>query len=353
MKLQKCVIAGSLLLITSVLWADPPGWISNLPYEKDAFMGVGSGLSFDEAHENARIDILMQLSSKVDSTVTLTGSMTADNVKVLEYCRAVVSSSSLRGAEIAETWQSRDACYVLLRYCGSCGTILVEAALTSAVEVVNRQIERIAEHSETTAAAPVTIDLDRIKEELNSPRNNDAVKLKRRLLGPAVPLLAPPEDVVEQDPADDRTGTPDISQPQTAQGTIDSDSYTTKNLQVIVAEDTVIIRLVNFPPDSGKMSEAQKSELRALSQSLFKELVQLGYTGATVVGHANPEGIDDEESELETLSRERAENLASFLTEAGITIDTIEWRGGEELIGSTETKEGRALNRRVDIYVHF
>lgn len=302
-------------------------------------MGVGSGLSFDEAHENARIDILMQLSSKVDSTVTLTGNMTSDNVKVLEYCRAVVSSSSLRGAEIVDTWQSGDVTYVLLRYCDSCGTILVEAALTSAVEVINRQIERIAEYSETAGEAPVTIDLDRIKKELNSPKSNEAVKLKRRLLGPAVPLLAPQE--------------PEVPRPQIGNDALDPDSYTTKNLQVLVDDETVIIRLVNFPPDSGKMSEIQKRELRALSESLFKELVQMGYTGAAIVGHANPEGIDDEKSELEALSRERAENLASFLTEAGITIDKTTWRGGEELIGSTETMEGRALNRRVDIYVHF
>ena len=339
MKLLKKLAAVFILVTGSLLWADPPGWISTIPYEADAFMGVGSGLSFDEAHENARIDILMQLSSKVDSTITLTGNMTADNVKVLEYCRAVVSSSSLRGAEVADTWQSGDVNYVLLRYCDSCGTILVEAALTSAVEVVNRQIERISEHSETAGDAPVTINLDRVKAELNSPKNNEAVKLKRRLLGPAIPLLAPQD--------------PEVSRPQVVKEALDPDSYTTKNLQVLVADETVIIRLVNFPPDSGKMSEPQKNELRALSESLFKELVQMGYTGAVLVAHANPEGIDDEQSELEALSRERAENLASFLTAAGITIDKTEWRGGEELIGSTETKEGRALNRRVDIYVHF
>lgn len=342
MKLHLLLISCFLFSIVGFLFAEAPDWILNIPYEEDAFLGVGSGLSIDEAQENARIDILMQLSSKVDSTMTMSGDMTAENIKVSEYCRAVISSSSLRGAEVAEVWQSGDIHYALLRYCDTCGSIIVTAALTSAVEVVNRQIERNIEQADIEDEPSAFIDLNTLIEEVNSVKSDDAVKLKRRLQGPAVPLLKLENETTEKDLIEDNETQ-----------SIDYESYTTKNLLVFVTDDKVIIRLVNFPPDSGDMTESQKTELRDLSVSLFQELVLMGYTGVTVVGHANPEGLEAEKEELEFLSRERAENLETFLLEAGIKIDGIEWKGGDELIGSTDSKEGRALNRRVDIYVHF
>lgn len=321
-----------IIVLSGTLTAAAPDWITSIPYEEDAFLGVGSGFTSDEAQENARIDIVMQLSSKIDSTVLLSGDMTAENVKITEYTKAVVSSSSLRGSELVETWEAEGIHYALVRYCDSCGTILVSAALTSAVEVVNRQKEINADAEE--AVEP--IELDEIFEELKAPANSEAVKLQRSLQGPAVAIIPPPVEEEAVAPAE-----------------IDSESYSTDNIMVAVDKDKVIVRLINFPPNSGDMSENQIRDLQSLSDSLFLQLVEMGYSGVTIVGHANPEGKDTEEEELMVLSRQRAENLETFLRGAGIAIDEVQWKGGDELLGSTETTEGRALNRRVDIYVHF
>jgi len=104
----------------------------------------------------------------------------------------------------------------------------------------------------------------------------------------------------------------------------------------------VLIRLINFLPNQGELTRQQILELEHLSSTLFIQLRKMGYSGVSVIGHANPEGKENEETELMSLSKERA-----------TTIDSVDWMGGEELLGSLTTEEGRGLNRRVDIYVHF
>ena len=316
------------LSITCLLVADPPEWISTIPYEKDAFLGVGSGLSLDEATENARIDILMQLSSKVNSSITISEGMSPQDGELVELCKTVITTNSLRGAEVADSYESPDAVYVLLRYCDSCGSILVESALLSAASVVSAR---------RTDEAATGLDLERVLEEVNSSASSDAVKLKRELQGPAVPLIELPE------PEEEAVST----------GTIESDQYNTDNIIVSVADDSVLIRLINFLPNQDELTEQQINELQSLSTTLFIQLQKMGYSGVSIIGHANPEGKENEEEELIKLSLQRARTMEQYLASSGVIINSVDCRGGNELLGSVETEEGRGRNRRVDIYVHF
>ena len=55
----------------------------------------------------------------------------------------------------------------------------------------------------------------------------------------------------------------------------------------------------------------------------------------------------------EKLSKERAESVAKFLTSKGVTGTRLATLGKayDEPVASNETAEGRAQNRRVEIYI--
>ena len=95
------------------------------------------------------------------------------------------------------------------------------------------------------------------------------------------------------------------------------------------------------------------TDLDVVSASLLEELVELGYESIDVVGHANPTGDEDESEELAAISRGRAETMAERLSAAGIAVDTVSWKGGDELAGDPTTDKGKGLNRRVEIVVSF
>lgn len=335
-----CPIAITLL-ISSFLAADPPEWISSIPYEKEAFLGVGSGLTLEEAQDNARIDILMQLSSKVDSTITISGELSSNDRNIVELCKAVINTNTLRGAEVADTYETANAVYALMRYCDSCGSILIGSAVRSVAAAASSWKDDSGEEEHDR------LDIEKMLKEIDSSASSEAVKLKRELQGPPVPLIELPVPVstaeTVEDGGDDEL--PAVS--------IQSEQYSTDNIIVSVADDAVIIRLINFLPNQGELTDQQNQELQALSSTLFIQLQKMGYSGISIIGHANPEGKDNEEQELMSLSEERATTMEEYLRGSGLKIDSVEWKGGEELLGPLDTEEGRGLNRRVDIYVLF
>ena len=319
-------------VLAQLIAAAPPEWITSIPYEKDSFLGVGSGKSTAEAEENARIDILIQLSSKIDSTVTYSGNLSATEQDVVELCKTVITSNTLRGAEIVETYRTDEAVYVLMRYCDSCGSILVSATLRSAVDAVTKQ------RRDEAGEEPMDMDVTKVIADINSQASSDAAKIKRKLSGPPIPQIEP-SSAAETDDANALS--------------IKAEKYKSENILVSINEEEVVVRLINFLPNRGEMTEQQIYELTALCSTLFLQLEEMGYKGVTIVGHANPEGSENEEEELESLSRERALTMEEFLKDSGIKIDSVKWMGGDFLLGSVDTMEGRGLNRRVDIHVHF
>ncbi len=69
-----------------------------------------------------------------------------------------------------------------------------------------------------------------------------------------------------------------------------------------------------------------------------------------VVGHTDSKGSDALNNPL---SQERANSVRNFLSDRGVAEGRIETvgRGEREPIASNETVEGRAKNRRVEIFL--
>ncbi len=98
-------------------------------------------------------------------------------------------------------------------------------------------------------------------------------------------------------------------------------------------------------------SAALKPELRGVLDTFANGLKSGGHgTLVRVVGHTDSTGSDAVNNPL---SRERAESVRNFLEDRGISGNRIEviGRGSREPIASNDTAEGRAKNRRVEIFM--
>ncbi|MDA3852352.1 MAG: LPP20 family lipoprotein [Spirochaetaceae bacterium] len=280
------------------LLSQTPDWVQKIPYADDAFFGVGHDGSYDGAMENARQDILMQLSSQVNAVISMEYNSSAEEEQITEKLESYIGSSSLRAAELVDSFEDHGNYWVLLKYCDECGDLFIESAL-------NRYE---GEHSYQS---------QEIMEYIHQGTPAEAVKVERRL--------------------DD----------------LNLENYRSEDIQVSMSQGRIVIRVVNFLPDDSLLTPNQERGLKILSKSLFDELEQLNYQSVEIVGHANPTGSANEAAELEMLSMARAQTMADFLEEAGLLVDSISWKGGDELLGDTETSQGRGKNRRVDIFVNF
>lgn len=279
------------------LAAERPEWIEKLPFTEDAFWGMGVGNSPEEAQKNAKRDILMQLSSQVKAVISLkSGDQSAGEAE--ESLNAYFGENSLRGAELEDEYSEGDRHWILMKYCDSCGEMLMKSA-------VFRYEEELGYESEA------------VIQILADERVKDAVKIQRRL------------------------------------SELDMSEYRSEYIDVRPAEGGLRILILNFLPDRALLSQAQKESLSRLSATLFEQLKELPVGSVEVIGHANPTGLPNEAEQLEVLSRNRAETMAEVLTASGFAVSNIEWRGGEELIGDPADPEGAGRNRRVEILVIF
>ena len=115
------------------------------------------------------------------------------------------------------------------------------------------------------------------------------------------------------------------------------------NLQAIkVTFDSGIL----FATGKSQLSEASKQSLNKFASSLQSN----PETDVTIYGHTDNTGS---RAINEKLSNERAESVAKYLIEKGIngTRLTTEGKAYDEPVADNSTAEGRALNRRVEIYI--
>ncbi len=287
-----------LLMLSAAAYARQPEWITRLPFTTDAFWGVGSGKTKNEAINEAKREVLMQLSSHVEAVLTMKEKSGAGTLKAVETLEMFLGNNSLRGAELEDTYEENGRYWALMRYGDECGQILLHTALT-----------RFEEEFEYEA--------EEVMEEIVSGKVSEALMVERRLRELAL------------------------------------EDYRSEDIGIVLSGKNVIIRVINFLPFETELTDSQRDGLVKLSETLFQELESLNYKSLAVVGHANPMGTADEEGELADLSRNRAETLASSMKQAGIAIDAVRWRGGDEIIGDVETPEGRGKNRRVEIIIGF
>ena len=287
-----------LLLPAFSVHSEAPEWTSRLPFADDAFFGVGSGESLDMAKENALIDIRMQLNSRIDSIINSVERSDAQYTRVSEDLDTYINDSPLSGAILEDEYFDGSVHWALMRFKENCGQILMSSAIVRYQDELNVPDEDVNE----------IIQNVRLKEVLQIGRRIEELNLE---------------------------------------------DYRSEDIQIVVVDDSLVIRLINFLPDAAQLSVRQSQALEALGASLFKEVQEFGYQSVSIVGHANPTGKENEEAELAELSRQRAEILAGILEAAGLSINSVTWVGGGQILGDPSTEEGRGRNRRVEIFMRF
>lgn len=124
--------------------------------------------------------------------------------------------------------------------------------------------------------------------------------------------------------------------------------------KVETVTDTNNLQAIKVTFDSGILFATGKSDLNASSKSALTKfatsLKETPETDVTIYGHTDNTGSREIN---EKLSNSRAASVAEFLNSNGISPDrmTTEGKAFDEPIADNSTVEGRALNRRVEIYI--
>ena len=141
---------------------------------------------------------------------------------------------------------------------------------------------------------------------------------------------------------------------------LDSERGDRLEVQQVVGEELETVKLKNVvPPIRFESGVAQippdyvDKLARVLESVRFRRNVRLHF-----VGHADSQPLSDSLVRVfgdnSGLSRERAGEVAEYFKAALALppeVITYEWAGDTQPIGSNQTEEGRALNRRVEISV--
>jgi outer membrane protein OmpA-like peptidoglycan-associated protein len=127
-----------------------------------------------------------------------------------------------------------------------------------------------------------------------------------------------------------------------------------ENAQVETVEDANGLKAIKVTFDSGilfatnsaKLSEKAKANLKTFAD----DMKDLQDTDITIYGHTDNTGSD---AVNERLSKQRAQSVLDYLKSCGIAAGrmTSEGMSYHMPVASNETAEGRAQNRRVEVYI--
>jgi outer membrane protein OmpA-like peptidoglycan-associated protein len=121
--------------------------------------------------------------------------------------------------------------------------------------------------------------------------------------------------------------------------------------QVLVSEEQTrsLSADVLFDFDSSELRPGQDGI--AELEPLLQEMQADSQLSATIIGHTDSIGTEQYNIGL---SERRAQTVANYLMEGGISSDRlrVEGRGESEPVASNQTSEGRQQNRRVDITIN-
>ena len=127
-----------------------------------------------------------------------------------------------------------------------------------------------------------------------------------------------------------------------------------ENAQVETVEDANGLKAIKVTFDSGilfatnsaKLSEAAKANLKTFAD----DMKDLQDTDITIYGHTDNTGSD---AVNEKLSLQRANSVSTLLQNNGIAKSriTAEGKSYSMPVATNETAEGRAQNRRVEVYI--
>ncbi|MEH6813684.1 MAG: OmpA family protein [Motiliproteus sp.] len=103
-----------------------------------------------------------------------------------------------------------------------------------------------------------------------------------------------------------------------------------------------------FSANSTALTEESKLRLKAYADEVKGTLTRI--SKVEIVGHSDNRAAADSNAQM---AQERAETVREYLLEVGVPADLINIRsaGADKPVASNRTAEGRAENRRVDIYL--
>ncbi|MNP39730.1 Outer membrane protein A precursor [compost metagenome] len=117
---------------------------------------------------------------------------------------------------------------------------------------------------------------------------------------------------------------------------------------VVVEQETIVVRDLLFAFDSAKLDPADEAKLDTVVSRLKNEAPD---AKLTVTGHTDSVGSD---AYNQKLSERRAQAVADYLVSSGIPASSILSVGGageSQPVADNSTKDGRAMNRRVEIQI--
>jgi outer membrane protein OmpA-like peptidoglycan-associated protein len=118
---------------------------------------------------------------------------------------------------------------------------------------------------------------------------------------------------------------------------------------VVVKEETIVIRDVNFQFDSAKLTAADKDKLNTIATRLKQEAAS---ARLTVTGHTDSVGSD---AYNQKLSDRRAHSVVEYLIESGVprsSFVSVTGAGESQPVADNKTADGRAMNRRTEIKIN-
>ncbi len=127
-----------------------------------------------------------------------------------------------------------------------------------------------------------------------------------------------------------------------------------ENAQVEQVTDQNGLQAIKVTFNSGILFDTNKSDLKQASKNELSQFAQkmadMTDTDITIYGHTDNTGSD---AVNEKLSNARAQSVANYLKNCGIASSrmTTEGKSYSMPVADNSTKEGRAQNRRVEIYI--
>ena len=127
-----------------------------------------------------------------------------------------------------------------------------------------------------------------------------------------------------------------------------------EDAQVETVTDVNGLKAIKVTFDSGILFDFNKSTLKPEAKSdlakFASEMADMPETNFTIYGHTDNVGSAEVNKKVST---QRANNVATYLKKQGIAGDRIYAEGlsYDFPVASNDTEEGRAQNRRVEIYV--
>jgi len=118
---------------------------------------------------------------------------------------------------------------------------------------------------------------------------------------------------------------------------------------VVVKEETIVIRDVNFQFDSAKLTAADKDKLNTIATRLKQEAAS---AQLTVTGHTDSVGSD---AYNQKLSDKRAHSVVDYLIQSGVpraSFVSVTGAGESQPVADNKTADGRAMNRRTEIKIN-